>query len=118
MPIGAAHLNSTWGKQYAWTVYHSKYARLKKIWRAFAKLKGLRQTFETDIGWNENRMCFLAEESQWNNLQMVFFPLTLIQFQPFNFAISDCHYLVMPFSCFLRLYSICKTAYTINCLFV
>nr|XP_027062350.1 uncharacterized protein LOC113688749 [Coffea arabica] len=64
----AAHLNAAWGKQYAWTVYHSKLARLKKIWRCFAKLKGLRQTSETGIGWDENRRCFLGEPSQWNNL--------------------------------------------------
>ncbi|XP_027093564.2 uncharacterized protein [Coffea arabica] len=64
----AAHLNSQWGKQYAWSVYHSKFGREKRIWHAFAKLKGLRQSAETGIGWDENRRCFLAEESQWNNL--------------------------------------------------
>ncbi|XP_071936838.1 uncharacterized protein [Coffea arabica] len=66
----AAHLNSSWGKQYMWTVYHSKYTRLRRIWHAFAKLKGLRLSAETGIGWDENRRCFMADESQWRNLQM------------------------------------------------
>ena len=102
----AAHLNSQWGKQYTWSVYHSKFEREKRIWRAFAKLKGLRQSAEIGIGWDENRRCFLAEESQWNNLYLVFFPFDLvIHFQLFKWCFaypnSICHFLVMSFSCFL-----------------
>ena len=47
----ASYLNCTWEKQYSWTVYHSKFTRLKKIWRAFAKLKGLQLSSKTSIGW-------------------------------------------------------------------
>ena len=86
----AAHLNSSWGKQYMWTVYHSKYTRLKRIWRAFAKLKGLRLSAETGIGWDENRRCFMADESQWRNLQMVIYhpnqvKILATEFHVYNF---------------------------------
>lgn len=67
----AAYLNKEWSKQYAWSVYHSKFMRMKKIWCLYVKLKGLRHSAETGIGWDENKRCFLTDDSQWNNLQLV-----------------------------------------------
>lgn len=62
------HLNNLFGRSYVWGVYYSKLQRLRKIWRAYAKLKGKKGSAETGIGWDDDVKCFLADDQQWNNL--------------------------------------------------